>query len=70
MCELNYLDILSYFMNQILNRKVTKALEEHNINSLETSWGGKICHTWVQPLQQYLGTLQKFVHQFHLSQFS
>jgi hypothetical protein len=70
MCELNYLDILSFFMNQILSKKVVKTLEEHNVNSLETSWGGAICHTWAQPLQQYLGTLQEFVHQLHLSQFS
>jgi hypothetical protein len=70
MCELNNIDILFYFMNQILNKKVVKMSEEHNVNSLETSRGGPIYHTWAEPLQQYLGTLQEFVHQLHLSQFS
>lgn len=68
MCELNNLNILFYFMNQILSKKVVKTSEEHNVNSLETR--GPIYHTWAQPLQQYLGTLQEFVHQLHLSQFS
>ncbi len=70
MCELNYLNILSCFMNQIFSRKVIKTSEEHNVNNLQRSWGGPIYHTWALPLQQYLGTLQEFVHQLHLSQFS